>query len=956
MKLTDSNPFTGWWIWTSAGLPERNRFVRFRRKFKYNGGLATMHITADSRYAMYINGQYVGQGPVRAWPNHWRYDTYDIKPFLYKGDNVVCIIVNHYNESNFQYIHAPEGLLAQIELDDCSIVTDDSWLAEQDGSFVSYVPRISCQESFEEQYDARNYDGWLEPEYDDRSWTPAVKLRSFVDAIHNNMEHRGIPFLTMEPILPKCIVKAEAVRSVCFCHTISEKGIIAASDKSANRRLAHAYIATQVFSPVDTVIKAVWSMNISGSFKVNGALADNNVIPLKSGWNRLVASISGITHYTDHVVCFKGPDTLKFNCRGENGGSEWAIIGPFGLSSKDIEMANLDMDKSLIAINPPEEVYNCEVGMKLWEKGDIAYMVHEPYFHEVESVYLPEVNVFARAYTDEIAGKNVTITNEEGFVSGNNWVTVYPDSEGSDISILLDFGKEVVGFHSFEIAAAEGTIVDFHNFEFIQPDGRYNYAEGMNNSLRYVCREGIQAYQSFQRRGFRYSYMILRNMTVPVQVRNVKVLFSSYPQSRKGSFICSDHKLNNIWEVGAHTLRCCSEDTYTDCPTYEQTHWVGDARNEALIDWVVNGDPRLWYRCLEQTGDSLERSEITESNVPSGWVNLLPAWSFLWMRSCKEYYIYTGDSNKSMKLLEYVERNIDGIVRNIDSKGLFNIHAWSLFDWADMDIPSTDIVTHQNCFAVLALKDAAELAKMLGRHDLVVKWLDIAETVSASVNTYLWNDDKKAYTDCLRGGIQSRVFSQQTQTVAYMSGVAEGDRGMRCCDIIYNPPEDFVKAGSPFFEFFLLEAYQGEDRVQEFLDTIRNDWGFMVDKGSTTFWESWSVQSDDGRLTRSHCHGWSAAPTFFLSTYILGVKPGKAGFSTVLIEPHPGDLAWCRGSMPTCYGNIDVQWENNKNGLFKMRVTAPDEVKVSVCLPVEGEVIVNNRMLNIKDSKSWIKV
>ena len=164
----------------------------------------------------------------------------------------------------------------------------------------------------------------------------------------------------------------------------------------------------------------------------------------------------------------------------------------------------------------------------------------------------------------------------------------------------------------------------------------------MNNSFRYICRDGRQSYQTYVRRGFQYTYLILRNMTGPVRLRRVEVLFNTYPQTRQGSFACSDARLDQIWQVGAHTLRCCAEDTYVDCPTYEQTHWVGDARNEALIDWAINGDPRLWYRCLEQTGQSLDRSPLTEGHVPSAWQNILPAWSFLWMRSCREYYLFTG--------------------------------------------------------------------------------------------------------------------------------------------------------------------------------------------------------------------------------------------------------------------------------------------------------------------------
>lgn len=197
----------------------------------------------------------------------------------------------------------------------------------------------------------------------------------------------------------------------------------------------------------------------------------------------------------------------------------------------------------------------------------------------------------------------------------------------------------------------------------------------------------------------------------------------------------------------------------------------------------------------------------------------------------------------------------------------------------------------------------------------------------------------QAYSDCLRGDQLSPVFSQQTQTAAYISGVASGDRATRCRDIMYNPPEGFVKAGSPFFEFFLLEAFQREGRQQEFLDTIRRDWGFMIDVGATSFWEMWSCRG--GRLTRSHCHGWSAAPTFFLSSYVLGVMPVTPGFAEVVVEPHPGDLTWCRGTMPTPAGDIEVQWENEPDKPFALRIKAPESLKVDIKLPREGILTVN---------------
>ena len=126
----------------------------------------------------------------------------------------------------------------------------------------------------------------------------------------------------------------------------------------------------------------------------------------------------------------------------------------------------------------------------------------------------------------------------------------------------------------------------------------------------------------------------------------------------------------------------CAEDTFTDCPTYEQVHWVGDMRNEALVHFMMNGDKALWLRCLKQVGESLEYSDITLSQVPSGWFNVLPCWTFLWMRSICEYYRYTGDRKGAKELVPFLRKNFEGIRKHVNGDGLFQMFAWNMFDWA----------------------------------------------------------------------------------------------------------------------------------------------------------------------------------------------------------------------------------------------------------------------------------
>src|SRR5207237_2260765 len=138
--------------------------------------------------------------------------------------------------------------------------------------------------------------------------------------------------------------------------------------------------------------------------------------------------------------------------------------------------------------------------------------------------------------------------------------------------------------------------------------------------------------------------------------------------------------------------------------------------------------------------------------------------------------------------------------------------------------------------AVQGLRQSAELAKRLKRNDLARTWNKIADKIAAAVNRHLWSPKQNAYVDCIRpDGTLSKVLSQQTHTAAYISGVATGPRAKRCLAIIDRPPKNFVRAGSPFFMFFLLEALVREKRFDALIDTILYYWGPQIDAGATTF-------------------------------------------------------------------------------------------------------------------------
>jgi alpha-L-rhamnosidase len=937
------------WIWSDLVTRPYHQVVCFRRGFELAAmpKAAQLHVTADSRYELFVNGQWLGFGPVRSWLSPWPVDTYDIGHLLQPGRNVVAILAHHPGLSTFQYIDADAGVIAVVEAGGKPIVTDASWRCRPHDGFAWPVPRISCMQPWEEQFDARTMAGdWTAIDFDDADWPAAAPMHAAGQGPHDRFEPRDIPFLTREPVSPTRLLAVEAVRPAPITWSLNPRDLLNPHDKTAENVRGRMLLTTNLFSEAEQSIQfhqphgrpnCQWKLNGEALKFDDHSLqkTDTGVAHarLRAGRNTLMCRLPGQEHYWWAVMNAWPEQTMR--------ATPWLAAGPFGdpdaKSSPPVgghDLRVVDAER----IEPGATVDRFE---GIWSRGSLSDEdLAAPFVRPLTADMVATADVYAQCASERVVASTPRVEEPSALVADTaQWTTIHPVA-GADVRLLLDFGREVVGFHAFEIDAPAGTIVDNHNFEFIQPDGRFNLAEGMNNSFRYTCREGAQRYRTLARRGFRYSWLSFRNFDRPIRVRNVHLLMSTYPQAGEGSFACSDAKLDRIWQVGVHSVRCCSEDTYTDCPTYEQTFWVGDARNEALVDLIANGDSRLSARSLRVAARSLDRSPLVESQVPSGWQNILPAWSFLWMRWAQEHFELTGDVEFGKEMIGWLARNVEGIEASIGPRGLINRRAWNLFDWAPMDTPAEGEVTHVSCLAVLGLRQAAELATAVKADDAARGWRALADRLASAVNTHLWDDAHKAYLDSVHlDGKPSTVFSQQTQTAAYISGIADSpERHARCLEVMLEAPKGFVTAGSPFYMFFLLEGLAREGRFDSLLTTIRDYWGKQIDAGATTFWEMY--QPDQPRLTRSHCHGWSAAPTYFLTRHLLGISPAEPGYAKVRVEPRPnaGGVTWARGSVPTPRGVIECDWSLADNGQFSLRLVLPDGVPAEILLPSDGTI------------------
>ena len=187
------------WISTRMDDGKPNQWVCFRKNFVC---LATdssvkMHIAADSKYWLWVNGQLVVfEGGLKRGPNpqDTYYDSVEIGPFLRRGENILAVLVWYWGKDGFCHKNSGKcGLIAAVGNGSQAVVSDSSWRAIVHPAFGETGephPNFRLPES-NVRYDGRlAMEGWQRADYDDSRWESALELGSYPCAPWNALHPR----------------------------------------------------------------------------------------------------------------------------------------------------------------------------------------------------------------------------------------------------------------------------------------------------------------------------------------------------------------------------------------------------------------------------------------------------------------------------------------------------------------------------------------------------------------------------------------------------------------------------------------------------------------------------------------------------------------------------------------------------------------------------------------------
>jgi alpha-L-rhamnosidase len=334
------------WIWDKSGEHPRNQWNCFRRTFTISTDYesATLSISADTKYFVYINDELIGSGPVRGWTSEWHYDQYELSN-LRKGKNVISILVNHYGMGTMHYIEGRGGLIAQLEFYQQGqiighLLTDERWKTATHDGFIKESVKMSNCLSWAEIYNANRFDhDWGSLSFEDSAWEEAKIIGPYGSGPWKTLIPRDIPPLTNEMIYPKSVLSLKAVRPISQHYSIDLKPTFFPGEFDCNSgKIMQGYLVTELHSKQDTTgdmtltfdahAGAKWEYTLNGEeYKTQNGKYEK--VSLRKGANLLLIDVGGFFHEPTMHLAFTFPEEIKLKAPFSREESKFLGFGPF---------------------------------------------------------------------------------------------------------------------------------------------------------------------------------------------------------------------------------------------------------------------------------------------------------------------------------------------------------------------------------------------------------------------------------------------------------------------------------------------------------------------------------------------------------------------------------------------------------------------------------------------------
>ena len=412
-----------------------------------------------------------------------------------------------------------------------------------------------------------------------------------------------------------------------------------------------------------------------------------------------------------------------------------------------------------------------------------------------------------------------------------------------------------------------------------------------------------------------------------------------------GDFACDNDLLNQIHQNVKWTLTNGLYGMPLDCLYREHWAWTDPATITGTL-YPRKYMPRFWSKWLRDIADSQREDGSVPVLCPSyKWTDWWdPAWGGNYPQLVWYLYQYYGDEGLLEEHYHGIRRTVDHLVSVAEEflilKGFWGDHmlpgsAPGEEEFVSSETPRGLVWTGYFYRAALAVSQAA---LRLGRSDDGTKYADLADTVKQAFNAKWLDSDKGIYAE---GSQTSQAFPLALDIVPDQQRQSVIDSLIKNITDKHNNHHHTGNTGTTCLIDCLTALGYGEVLWKIVTNTTYPGWGYMVDHGATTIWESWSLGRDSGNAESMIM--WGTIDEFFYNDLAgiqgpvyYGAREMTPGFKHLHIAPFiPDHLDHARASIRTVRGMVASSWQRTKEGTT-LDVTIPANCTATIRLPKLG--------------------
>lgn len=534
----------------------------------------------------------------------------------------------------------------------------------------------------------------------------------------------------------------------------------------------------------------------------------------------------------------------------------------------------------------------------------------------------------------EIRQSNNSKQDWSMFIQGEKDLYIEPKSHEI---IEISAGELMTGFLRFALAFGKGSTIRILQSEaYVEPpkkgdhpfvlpkkgdrcDSKNGVLHGFTDQYTvggYGTNDNPETYEPFWFRTFRFIRLEIITAEVGLLLHRFDYEETGYPLNVLSWVKTSDVSMDGIWDISERSLRRCMQETYVDCPFYEQLQYAMDTRSQILYTYATAYDDRLARKCFDDFMRSQRYDGMINCSYPSYGPNVIPGFGIYYILMFYDHMMYFGDATLLRNYLPTIERILLFFDNNLDERNLvkkiggplFRSTYWSFIDWTEKWNETTGVptaqqygsITMESLLYIMGLEAVIAILQFVGRTQDAEEYIRQRDRVKTAIHKYCMNAD-----GMIQDGPGIEEYSQHCQVFGVLTDVYDADEGRYFLEKVLEDRDKYAQC-SVAMAFYMFRALE-KCELYEKTDEQWNVWRDMLRNNLTT-----CVEDPVGQ--RSDCHAWGALALYELPSVVLGVRPTKPGYQEFEVRPIAGTLQWAEGEVITPHGLVYVRWDKDTEG------------------------------------------